>query len=187
MPLLLSDKLHILENAQNEIDTTGTLSLAAYQAVLPLLTHAGQEAPPVLALGSGDMARSEEGISPAEPKIDKQFLTSLKRRGPVTAIQGRFQHVLGEQRVDDYIAARILPSEYRNEEDFRLREGGSEPVRLGSQRTPGIPGEAKEGQEAFDYLGSKRYSRCSLGWRARWSQLGGVGYRWSQNLSLPVS
>ena len=61
------------ENAQKEIDTTGTLSLAAYQAVLPLLTDAGQEAPPVLALGSGDMARSEEGISRPSLKSTSDF------------------------------------------------------------------------------------------------------------------
>ena len=106
-----ADKLYILRNAQKEIGSTGTLSLAAYEVVLPLLTDAGHEAPPVLGLGSGDMARSEDEISPAVPNIDKQFLRSLNRvasfQDSVVCVRTSF----GDNLLDDYIAPRILPSD----------------------------------------------------------------------------
>jgi hypothetical protein len=111
-------KLEILENALEEIETTGTLSLAGYQEVLSLLTDDDQEAPPILTLGSGDMAQSEEGISPAKPNIDKQFLASLNDEVKSQQWKVRCDTSLGDQQVEDYFADRILPGRCEMEHIF---------------------------------------------------------------------
>ena len=113
-----TDKLEILGNAQEEIETTGTLSLAAYQEVLPLMTDEGEETPPILTLGSGDMAQSEEGINPAKPNIDKQFLASLNDEVRSQQRLVRSYTSLGDERVEDYFAACILPGELEMKKIF---------------------------------------------------------------------
>jgi hypothetical protein len=64
----ITDAIGIVQSAQMEIKTTGTLSPAAYAAVLAEIRR-------IQACGP----QSEEGIILAEPKIDDQFLLLLER------------------------------------------------------------------------------------------------------------
>ena len=115
-------KLEILLNAQAAIETTGTLSLAAYQEVLSLLTPNGEEPSRILTLGSGDMAQSEEGSSPAKPNIDKQFLASLNHEVETRQHDITFNTSLGDQLVEDFFADRILPGVCEMKHLFRCEK-----------------------------------------------------------------
>jgi hypothetical protein len=64
----ITDAIGIVQSAQIELKTTGTLSPAAYTAVLTVMEETKVCGP-----------QSEEGIILAEPKIDNQFLLLLER------------------------------------------------------------------------------------------------------------
>lgn len=88
--------LPTLENAQKEITATGTLTAAAWSAVLPLLTLEPKYVP-----------QASEGNASAEPKIDDAFLACLERH-----VQ-RFHTwlKLGYNATEVYFAIRAVPEE----------------------------------------------------------------------------
>jgi hypothetical protein len=88
----------ILQSAQKEIKTTGTLSSAAYAAVLAEIRK-------IQACG----AQPEEGISLAEPRIDDQFLFLLERQGKLLemALEGGRRMI--EEEGEDSSPTHALP------------------------------------------------------------------------------
>jgi hypothetical protein len=93
------ERLSILQSAKQEIKTTGTLSPAAYAAVLP-----------VLKLGQGCEPQAEESNSPAEPKIDDQLLVSLDWQYGLLYDALDLRLRMGEEEIEDYHAVHALPS-----------------------------------------------------------------------------
>jgi len=94
------DRLSILENAQKEIKTTGTLSPEVYAAVLPLLTMLNPVEP-----------ETEESNGPPVPKINRRFLSSLKSTIQEERMCFRSLCDEGDEMADDYYAERALPPE----------------------------------------------------------------------------
>lgn len=98
------DKLVILENAQEEIKTTGTLSPAVYAAVSPHL-------PLLWMVGRNDMPQAEEANGPSEPKIDDFFLFSLKSEIEMRRHTVDFLTKTGDEMVENHFAESALPPE----------------------------------------------------------------------------
>jgi hypothetical protein len=94
------ERMSILQSAEQEIKTTGTLSPAAYAAVLPILK-----------LGQGPVPQAEERFSPTEPKIDDHFLVELDWQYGLLdgALDKRL--LMGEGELEDYHAIHALPLE----------------------------------------------------------------------------
>jgi hypothetical protein len=96
----ITDAIGIVQSAQMEIKTTGTLSPAAYAAVLA-------EIRTIQACGP----QSEEGIILAEPKIDDQFLLLLERCRKLLemALEGAPRRL--EEKLEDSRPMYALPSD----------------------------------------------------------------------------
>jgi len=92
------DAIGIVQSAQMEIKTTGTLSPAAYTAVLAEIRK-------IQACG----ARPEEGISLAEPRIDDQFLLLLERQGKLLEMALEEGRRMIEEEVEDSYPTHALP------------------------------------------------------------------------------
>jgi hypothetical protein len=93
------EMLSILQSAKQEIKSTGTLSPAAYTAVLPILK-----------LGQGCVPQPE-GKNPSEPKIDDHFLVELNWQYRLIddALDSRLR--MGEEEIENYHAIHALPPE----------------------------------------------------------------------------
>jgi hypothetical protein len=83
-----------------EIKTTGTLSPAAYAAVLAEIRR-------IQACGP----QSEEGIILAEPKIDDQFLLLLERCRKLLEMALEGAPRMLEEKLDDSLPTHALPSD----------------------------------------------------------------------------
>jgi hypothetical protein len=97
-------RLSILENAEEEIKTTGTLSPVAYTAVLPILEG-----------GRGFVPPGEERNDPNEPKIDDNFLALLEVQSGFIEDALDLRLRMGGEEVEDYNAMHaILPEDAIN-------------------------------------------------------------------------
>lgn len=99
-----TERLRIVEDAQEEIKTTGTLSPGVYAAVSPVL-------PLLWMVGRNDMAQAEEAKGPTEPKIDDFFLFSLKAEIETCRHTVDFLTSTGDEMVEDHFAENALPPE----------------------------------------------------------------------------
>ena len=93
----ITDAICIVQNAQIELKTTGTLSRAAYTAVLPVIEKIQASAPQL-----------EDGNSPAEPKIDDHFLERQKKLLEM-ALEGAPRRL--EEDLEDSRPTYALPSD----------------------------------------------------------------------------
>jgi hypothetical protein len=100
----LGDEIFILETAQEEIETTRTLSPATYAAVLsPLhLARTGTLLPAC-------SLEAENDSSPRVAKLDDQFVASLEEAK--AKLQRTLRSLMIKKKEDDYYAARALPQE----------------------------------------------------------------------------
>ncbi len=96
----ITDAIGIVQSAQIELKTTGTLSPAAYTAVLAVMEKTKVCGP-----------QSEEGIILAEPKIDAQFLLLLERCRKL--LEMALEEVPGmlEEELEDSRPTYALPSD----------------------------------------------------------------------------
>ena len=92
------DKLNVLKAARQEIKATKALSPESYTAVLPLLE-----------LEQRDWAQAGGNHNPCEPKIDREFLASLKYQIQITTTEADFLTSIGNEMNEDYYAGNALP------------------------------------------------------------------------------
>ncbi len=92
------DDIRIVESAQTEIKTTGTLSPAYYAEVLTVMENTNASA-----------TQPEGGNIPAEPRIDDQFLPLLVRQGELLEIALRETHRTIEKEFEDSCPTHALP------------------------------------------------------------------------------
>ncbi len=97
------NEIWILERAQEEIETTRTLSPATYGAVLPALNLAATG----VLQPRGLEAKNDS--TPNELELDDQFVASLEKAK--AKIGEVLSHLADRQKIDDYQAARALPAE----------------------------------------------------------------------------
>jgi hypothetical protein len=100
----IGDEIFILETAQEEIETTGTLSPGTYAAVLSPL-HLARTGTLLHACS----LEAKNDSSPNEAKLDDQFVTSLEVAK--TELQRLVHYLLLQKKVDDHHAAHALPEE----------------------------------------------------------------------------
>ena len=95
----------ILEEAQKEISTTGTLSAASYAAIYPMLREIVQHR----FRGAGEF------YSSSEPKIDAEFIASLKAslESMIEILDKAVaeEFASSQQREEDYYAENALAPE----------------------------------------------------------------------------
>ena len=96
----ITDAICIVQSAQRELKTTGTLSPAAYAEVLPVIERM-----------QACVAQLEGGSIPAEPKIDDQLLPLLERQRELLEIMLKAQHRMTEEEVEDSRPTHALPSD----------------------------------------------------------------------------
>ena len=104
-------ELSVLEDAQKEIATTGTLSPATYKTVLYPLE-----------LARTDVLRPrwlqpKDDSTPSEVKLDDQFVASLDEAK--TKLGARLIFAAGDKKLRDYAAARALPGEVEMDQLLR--------------------------------------------------------------------
>jgi hypothetical protein len=92
------DTIFIVQSAQKELKTTGTLSPATYTAVLPVIEKI-----------QACVAQPEDGDSPAEPKIDDQFLPLLERQRELLEMALKERHRMTDEEVEDSYPTHALP------------------------------------------------------------------------------
>ena len=112
----VTDAIEIVQSAQIELKTTGTLSPAAYTAVLAEIRR-------MQAYG----LRCEEGIILAEPKIDDQFLLLLERCRELLEMGLEEGRRMIEKEFEDSRPTHALPSDSVGS-DPPLRQGIAEKV-----------------------------------------------------------
>jgi hypothetical protein len=96
--LPVTEAICIVQSAQRELKTTGTLSPAAYAALLPVIEK-------IQACGP----QPEDGIVPAQPKIDDQFLLSLARHQELLEMALKETHRMTEEEFEDSLPTNALP------------------------------------------------------------------------------
>jgi hypothetical protein len=96
----ITDAIGIVQSAQMEIKTTGTLSPAAYAAVLAEIRR-------IQACGP----QSEEGIILTEPKIDDQFLVLLERCRELLEMALEGVPRMLEEELENSFPTHALPSD----------------------------------------------------------------------------
>ena len=96
----ITDAIGIVQSAQMEIKTTGTLSPAAYAAVLPVIER-------IQACG----AQPEDGNSLAQPKIDDQFLVLLERCRELLEMAPEGVPRMLEEELENSFPTHALPSD----------------------------------------------------------------------------
>jgi hypothetical protein len=96
----ITDAIGIVQSAQIELKTTGTLSPAAYAAVLAEIRR-------IQACGP----QSEEGIILAEPKIDDQFLLLLEKCRKLLEMALEEVPRMLEEELEDSRPTYALPSD----------------------------------------------------------------------------
>jgi hypothetical protein len=94
----ITDAISIVQSAQSEIKTTGTLSPEAYTAVLPVIRNI-----------QGPMARLHGESIPADPKIDDQLLPLLERQGELLEMALEARHRMTEEEVEANQPVNALP------------------------------------------------------------------------------
>jgi hypothetical protein len=94
----ITDAISIVQSAQSEIRTTGTLSPAAYTAVLPVIRNI--QVP---------MARLHGESIPSDPKIDDQLLPLLERQGELLEMALEARHRMTEEEVEANQPVNALP------------------------------------------------------------------------------
>lgn len=103
---VVRDKLTMLETAQEEIKTSGTLSPALYAPVFAILRDLGLIKP-----GRNDMAQTKGSNGPPGLKIDGLFLSSLERgiKSASKVVDSLYSQ--GNEMAKDHIAEAALPPE----------------------------------------------------------------------------
>ena len=103
----ITDAICTVQSAQNEIKTTGTLSPAAYTAVLTVIKK------------MQSVAQREGGNICAEPKIDDQFLLLLERQGELLEMALEERQRMTEKEFEDYHPMNALPPDSAINDIFR--------------------------------------------------------------------
>lgn len=101
----ITDAISIVQSAQREVKTTGTLSPAAYTAVLPVIEKIQACA-----------AQPEDGNSSVEPKIDDHFL-QRQRELLEMALEDRRRMI--EEEFEDNQPTHALPPDSVVDDIFR--------------------------------------------------------------------
>ena len=96
----ITDAICIVESAQRELKTTGTLSPSAYAKVLPLIEKM-----------QACVAKLEGEIVPAAPKIDDQLLPLLERQRQLLEEALKARHFMTEKEFEDSRPTHALPSD----------------------------------------------------------------------------
>jgi hypothetical protein len=102
-----TDAISIVQSAQSEIKTTGTLSPAAYTEVLTVMKQMRA------------CVTQPERIGPAEPKIDDQFLPLLVRQGELLEMALENARRMAEEEAEDSFPINALPPDSVINDIFR--------------------------------------------------------------------
>ena len=96
----ITDAIRIVQSAQKELKTTGTLSPATYAEVLPVIEKL-----------QACLTQLEGGNIPAEPKNDNQLLPLLERQRELLETMLKESHRMIEQEVEDSYPTHALPAD----------------------------------------------------------------------------
>jgi len=97
---ILAQQVYVLAEAQDQIQTTGTISQKVYAEVLPLVEQDRRYS-----------AKVEEDNRPTEAKIDNEFLSCVKKRRDFLESLVDVGARLADDRYSDQLAYHSLPPE----------------------------------------------------------------------------
>lgn len=105
----MADRLTVLEEAQNELRTTGTVSQATYSALLPLLDKADRKILPQAKPFASDWKRPAEDLSSAVHAFHDQLSDALNRQ---STFMREFVDQLSDKdqsRLEDHVRLNSIP------------------------------------------------------------------------------